>query len=225
MAMKKALGYVRVSTEDQSKEGLSLDTQREKIVAYCALNDLELVEISADEGISAKDIKGRPGFRHALDMVLSGQADCLVVWKLDRAFRRTVDALNTVETLNNAGRAFMSITEKLDTSTAVGEFFFSLVASLAQMERKQVGERTVAVLQGKKLRGEPMGRAPYGWTYQDGRLVQVPEEQEVISRMVSLKVKGYSTRQIVDTLKADGITTRKGTTFAQTQVVRILKAA
>jgi len=192
----RAIGYVRVSTEEQSREGVSLDMQRAKIEAYAALNDLVLTEIVEDAGLSAKNISGRPGFQTALDALYSGRADSLIVWKLDRAFRSTQDALSVAEKLNRQGKALVSICEKLDTTSAIGEFFFTLMASLAQMERKLIGERTRAALQSKKARSERVGQIPFGWKLEsDGKgLVPDDREQEIISRIHSLKGKSYSFR-------------------------------
>jgi DNA invertase Pin-like site-specific DNA recombinase len=103
----RAIGYIRVSTEEQSREGCSLSMQTEKIQAYCQLNDMELIEVIEDAGISAKSIAARPGFQAALDIVFSGQADALVVFKLDRAFRSTQDALQTAERMNGKGKALI----------------------------------------------------------------------------------------------------------------------
>jgi site-specific DNA recombinase len=225
--MTTAIGYIRVSTEEQSKEGVSLEMQAAKIRAYAELNDLNLIDVVADAGISAKDIKGRPGFQEALEMVYSGKADALVVWKLDRAFRSTQDALTVAGNLNKKGRALISINEKLDTTTAVGEFFFTLMASLAQMERKVIGERTSAALATMKSRGQKTGGScPYGYDVDgNGRLVPRADEQHVIARIQELKADGFSLRRIVAALATEKITNRKGGTFAKTQIERVLRMA
>lgn len=223
----KGVGYTRVSSEEQAKEGLSLAMQADKIRAYCQLHDMELVGLIEDAGISAKDIKGRPGFQEALGMVYSGKADIVVVWKLDRAFRSTQDALTTAEKLNKKGRALVSINENLDTSSAIGEFFFTLLASLAQMERKLIGERTRAALQTKKSKGEYSGgRAPFGFVVsEDGKLKPNAREQEILATIRTLKTEGQSTREICETLTEREIFNREGRPFQQTAIVRILKAA
>lgn len=223
----KAVGYRRVSSEEQSKEGVSLDMQAAKIRAYCELNDLDLVAIKEDAGISAKNITGRPGFQEALNMVYSGEADALVVWKLDRAFRSTQDALCVAEKLNKQGKALVSICEKLDTTSAIGEFFFTLMASLAQMERRLIGERTAAALQSKKAKGERVGEIPFGFRLADDgiHLEDDPTEQEIIEKIRALKAKRHSFRQIAEELNRDGYVTKKGKTWTHKQVSRVLKEA
>ena len=151
-----AIGYVRVSTEDQAKEGVSLDNQKSKIEAYCQLKDLELSEIVEDAGISAKNLK-RPGVQKVLRMARKKKIDAIVVYKLDRIFRSTVDALETTKMFDKWGVSFHSIEETLDTQSAMGRFFFTLTAALAEMERRIIGERTKAALAHKRAKRESTG--------------------------------------------------------------------
>ncbi len=221
--MNGYIGYVSVSTEEQSREGVSLDMQRAKIRAYAELNDMALVEIIEDAGISAKNISGRPGFQRPLDTIYKGEADGLLVWKLDRAFRSTQDALTVAEKLNKRGKALISICEKLDSSSAIGEFFYSLMASLAQMERKLIGERTKAALQSMKAAGERVGEIPFGYVLAlDGKhLDKDLAEQEVIGRIRNLKALGHSFRVIAADLNRDGYRTKKDADWTHRQIARI----
>lgn len=223
----KIIGYIRVSSEEQVKDGISLEMQRSKIEAYCNLNDMELVTIIEDAGISAKNINGRPGFQRALEMVYSGQADGLCVWKLDRAFRSTQDALNVAEKLNKKCRALISICEKLDTSSAIGEFFYTLMASLAQMERKLIGERTKAALQSKKSKGERVGQVPFGYRLQANgvHLEADPVEQEILRLIANLKTKGHSSRAIAAELNKSGHKTKENKYWTHVQIGRVTRKA
>jgi DNA invertase Pin-like site-specific DNA recombinase len=223
----KAIGYTRVSTDEQSREGLSLGMQRAKIGAYCQLHEIELTGVIEDAGISAKDIKGRPGFQEALSVVYGGRADAVIVWKLDRAFRSTSDALAVAEKLNKKDRSLISICENLDTKSALGSFFFGLMASLAELERRLIGERTSAVLQAKRERNEfTGGKPPYGFMVgEDGKLVENPEEQQTVRTIRDLRAEGQSTRAICETLTERAVFNREGRPFQQTAIVRILKAA
>jgi DNA invertase Pin-like site-specific DNA recombinase len=154
--MKKAIGYIRVSTDEQAKEGVSLENQEEKIRSYCDLKDFELLEIVEDAGISAKNLR-RPGAQKVIEMAQKKMVDAVVVYKLDRMFRSTVDALETTKQFDKWGVSFHSIAENLDTKSAMGKFFFTLTAALAEMEREIIGERTRDVLQRKKANGEVYG--------------------------------------------------------------------
>lgn len=225
MAMEKALGYVRISKEEEGS--VSLEYQRAEIERYAAREGYSLVGIEADEGISGKTIEARPAVKRVLGAVDEKLIDAVIVFRSDRMSRDGMESLQIEKLFLKRGVAYLSVTEGNLTAgdNADDEFMRFVRAGLNQRERKVIAMRTKTALAHKKTKGEPMGRAPYGWTYQDGNLVEEPSEQEVIERMTWLKAKGYSTRRIVDTLKADGIKTRKGTAFGQTQVVRILKAA
>lgn len=222
-----AVGYIRVSSEEQSREGCSLAMQREKIRAYCSLNDQNLIQICEDAGLSAKNISGRPGFQNALQTLYSGKASTLVVWKLDRAFRSTQDALKVTEDLNRIGRSLVSICEKLDTTSAVGEFFFTLMASLAQMERKLIGERTAAALQSKKSRNERIGEVPFGMRLAENKinLEPDPHEKKVVALIEDLARRGWSYRRIAQELNSKGCTTKKGGPWSHVQISRICRTA
>lgn len=218
----KMIGYCRVSSEEQAREGLSLALQSEKIRAYCALNDYTLIEIITDAGISAKNISGRPGLIRALDMVMNGEADGLVAWKLDRMFRSTVNALQTAEMFRANGKSLQSITEKLDTSSAMGEFFFSLMASLAQMERRLTSERTKAVLDGKKSRGEFIGKPRFGFKSAGKSLTIDPAQQSIVEQIRDLSRSGLSFRSVAQTLNAANILTKQGKAWTHKQVSAIV---
>ena len=206
-----AIGYVRVSTEDQAKEGVSLDNQKAKIEAYCQLKDLELTEVVEDAGISAKNLR-RPGVQKVLRMARKKKADAVVVYKLDRIFRSTVDALETTKMFDKWGVSFHSIEETLDTQSAMGRFFFTLTAALAEMERRLIGERTKAALSHKRSRNEKTGGdVPYGYDLTPaGILVKNDSEQKVILLIRKLKKDGYSLRKICRELEQEGHVTKRG---------------
>jgi DNA invertase Pin-like site-specific DNA recombinase len=222
----KAIGYIRVSTEEQSREGVSLDMQVTKIRAYCDLNDMDLVGIYGDPGISAKSIKTRPGLLTVLHLVKARKIDAVVVFKLDRLARNTIEALEMAQIMDRAGCALHSISEKLDTQNALGRFFFTLTASLAEMERNVIAERTTAALAHKKANGEKLGgECPYGFTCVDGKLLPDVTEQRTIRRIEELKASGHSSREIAKALTKEGLLTRKGTRWTHTQILRIIKRA
>jgi site-specific DNA recombinase len=201
----RAIGYVRVSTEEQVREGISLENQRMKIKAYCELNDLELVEILEDAGKSGKDLN-REGVQFLLEKMKRRDIDALVVYKLDRLSRRVIDTLKLMELIEKNRVAFHSITEKVDTRTAMGKFFLNMMASLNQMERDLISERTKDALQLKIVKNERAGQVPYGWhVAEDGRMLREDEtEQKAIVVIKDLRGKGYSFRAICTELEQKG---------------------
>ena len=150
--MQKAIGYIRVSTQGQADEGVSLAAQRAKIEAWCSLNDAELVAVFEDAGISGASMNGREGLHAALKATTKGMA--LVTYSISRLARSTRDMLEIAERLDAKGADLVSMTEKIDTTTAAGRMVFKMLAVLADFERDQIGERTKMALAHKKAKGE-----------------------------------------------------------------------
>lgn len=223
----RAIGYVRVSTDEQATDGVSLDAQRARITSYCSLYDIELVDVVVDAGLSAKNLN-RPGLQRALTMLKRGEVDAIIVAKLDRLTRRTRDLLDLVETTFKSGeRVLLSVHEKIDTSSAAGRMILTVLGALAEFERAQLGERTSAAMAHMAERGlYTGGRAPFGYHVGDaGELVENPAEQEVIAEVRALRAGGLSLRAIVATLNERGRRSRVGKPFALTQITNMLAEA
>jgi site-specific DNA recombinase len=203
--MMRAIGYVRVSTEEQAREGISLENQKAKIAAYCELNDLSLVDIIEDPGKSGKDLN-REGIQCLIDRVRGRSIDAVVVYKLDRLSRRVKDTLSLMELIEKRSVAFHSITERIDTKTAMGKFFLNIMASMNQWERDTISERTRDALRMKVSRGQRAGQVPYGYSLApDGNtLIENDREQDAIRLIKSLSEKGYNLSAICRELTEQG---------------------
>lgn len=223
----KACGYIRVSTEEQSQNGVSMDMQTAKIRQYCELNDMTLTEIIEDAGISGKSIKARPGIQRVLGIVKAHQVDAVVVYKLDRLARNTIETIEMANLMDKAGCALHSISEKLDTHSALGRFFFTLTASLAEMERGIISERTAAGMAQKQAKGESTGQVAFGYRLaSDGIHIEPePSEQAVIGRIVELKGQGHSFRKIAQKLNDEGYRTKESGQWNHVQVARVYRRA
>jgi site-specific DNA recombinase len=220
----KTVGYVRVSTEEQAKHGISLDMQRSKIAAYAALEDMDLIEIVADEGISGCNIKGRLGIQQVLDMVKSKRVKAVVVYKLDRLARNTIEALQVAKLMDRNGVALHSITEKLDTKSAMGRFFFTLMASLGEMERGIIAERIRSAMSRKREKGEALNNnPPYGFRIVEDKLIPHSGERRIVMRVHQLYAERQTIYRIVQVLSREGLFNRKGKPFGKTQVHNIIK--
>jgi site-specific DNA recombinase len=192
----KAIGYIRVSTEDQAREGVSLDNQAEKIKAYAIVKDLDLLDVIVDAGISAKDLD-RDGIQRVLKVLQAGKAEAVIVYKLDRLTRSTKDLLSLVYDLfipNDI--ALHSINETLDTTTANGRFFITMLGGIATWERETISERTKDALGYKKTKKEWLGRVPFGFKIKDSRLIEDPGQMKVIQKAKRLRRAGKSIRDI-----------------------------
>ena len=227
----RVVGYVRVSTDIQAQEGVSLDAQQERIQAYCVASGFRLVHLAQDD-TSAKSLD-RPGLAGALKLLECGKADALLVVKLDRLTRSVID-LGTL--LNryflNERHILLSVTESLDTRNAMGRFVLYILGLIAQWEREAIGERTREAMRHIKARGGVLGRPPYGHRVSltrgpDGRsrLEPVPEEQSIIARIVELVRSGKDREEICAALHADGISAPRGLKWNRTMILRILKRA
>lgn len=137
------IGYARVSTADQN-----LDLQKE------SLKDIGCQKIYEDKATGSH--ANRPGLRQAIDQLREG--DTFVVWKLDRLGRSVKGLIDFVANLEKNNVHFKSLTDQIDTGSPAGRFFFHVMASLAQMERELVCERTRAGLNAAKQRGKVGGR-------------------------------------------------------------------
>jgi len=187
-------GYVRVSTERQATEGQSIEAQEDRIRAYAKANSLTVDRIYKDNGASGKDVN-RPSLARLLDDL--DRIAVVIVYKFDRISRSVVDLYSLLERFQAAGVAFKSVSEGVDTGSAIGRFIMSVLASLAQMERELIGERTKDTLAHKREKGEHCGRIPFGFRMgEDGRLEKDPEQQKAIARIKRLRRNGRSERDI-----------------------------
>lgn len=166
MKQLRVVGYTRVSTLEQSREGVSLDNQEHKIRAYADLKDMDLVEMIVEEGKSGKTMN-RPGLQRIINLISEKQIDGVICYKLDRLTRKTRDLLYLIEDVfakNNI--QFISLNENIDTSSASGKFFLTVMGAMAQMERDLIAERTVDALQELSRQGRRLGspdRIPLGF--------------------------------------------------------------
>lgn len=223
--IRRAVGYVRVSTAGQAAEGVSLEAQRARIEAAAVAAGLELVAVHADEGISGKRADNRPGLNAALDAACRDKA-VLLVYGLSRMSRSVPDTLAIVARLDKAGAGFVSLTESIDTTTAAGRMVTTMLAAFAAFERELTAERTATALHHKRAKGERTGGVPFGWTDEDGRLTPVPAEQAVLERITACREAGLSYRQIAAELTAAGILTKQGKAkWTHTAISSILKRA
>jgi len=223
----KLIGYVRVSSEEQAASGLSLENQESKIRAYAALYGHELIDIIVDAGFSAKSLM-RPGMQAALAYLDSGKADGILILKLDRLTRSTADMGSLIDRYfsEKAGKALVSVSDQIDTTTAGGRLVLNVLTSVAQWEREVIAERTRDALTAKGRRGERKGgQAPIGTRWESKALVTNAEEAKAVELIKALRDSGMSIRAIVAELNKLGVPLeRKGAKWHLTTVARILKA-
>lgn len=218
--MRAAL-YVRVSTEDQAKEGFSLDAQTKRLEAYCRVREWTVSGIYRDEGCSGRNAD-RPEYKRMMDGRDSW--DVLVVLKMDRIHRNSVNFALMMDDLRRSGKEFNSMQEKFDTTTAMGRFVMDIVQRIAQLESEQIGER-VKIGMARKARcgtGNMGSGHPYGYVYERGSLTVVEYEADVVRGIYSMHSDGMSLRSIADTLNNSFIQPKKGVKWTHQSVSKIL---
>lgn len=219
--MQKAVGYVRVSTAGQATDGVSLDTQKAKIAAWAVANDYELVAIYEDAGITGSSMDKRPGLQAALAAVGKGMA--FVAYSISRIARSTADMLEIAAGLEKRGADLVSLSEKIDTSSAAGKMVFRMLAVLSEFERDQIAERTTAALAHKKARMEVYSALPLGYVDAGGKLVPVDEELRVVAEVKEMRADGMSLERIAADLNSRGIVGKRGGKFHGMTIKKILE--
>jgi DNA invertase Pin-like site-specific DNA recombinase len=192
----QVLGYVRVSTQEQSASGGGLAAQRAAIEAEAERRGWDLVATIEDRGYSARDLK-RPGVQQALAALERGEAGALVVAKLDRLSRSMLDFAGLMDRAQRQDWALVALDCAVDTSTPGGEAMANVLATFAQFERRLIGERTRAAMQAKKAAGAVFGRPR-----------QVPEQ--IVARIRKEREAGRPLRAIADGLNAANVPTAQG---------------
>ena len=220
--MKQAIGYIRVSTEQQANEGVSLEAQKAKIAAWCVTNGYELVNVFVDAGISGKSMDKRPGLQDAMKSLKKGMA--LVSYSLSRLARSTKDALSIGETVAKRKADMVSLSEQIDTTTAAGKMMFQMLAVLAEFERNLVAERTTNALQHKKATNQKYTNiTPYGFEAIEGRLVQVQAEAAIVAEIQAARAGGNILQSIADNLNGRGIPTKTGKQWQPATIHLLMK--
>jgi len=163
--------YIRVSTEDQVKFGVSLQAQQEALENYCKAMGYEITKIYKDEGKSAKDIKHRPAMQELLKNAEERKFDAIFIYKLDRFSRSLMDLITTIEKLKNWNVDFVSIQDKIETTSASGKLMFHIISAFAEFERNVTSERTKFSMSKKARDGSVVTRAPLGYKIEDKKLI------------------------------------------------------
>jgi DNA invertase Pin-like site-specific DNA recombinase len=191
--------YLRVSTSEQAASGLGIEAQRATAEAYAARKGLVIVEEFCDEGVSAKNLTGRPGAQAALADVRVGKAAGLLVAKMDRLSRSVLDGAGLMEAARLEGWALHFADLDIDTGAPAGEMAANIIISGSQYERRLISQRTRDALAAKRARGERLGAAP-----------GLP--LEITRRIIAERADGRTFQAIADGLIADKIPTARGKT-------------
>lgn len=218
------IGYIRVSTEDQAVNGVSLEAQRSAILDWAAKNGHSEVHFYSDEGISGKSTHNRPGIVAAFEHVCRCKG-ILVVYSISRMSRSVRDAVCIVDDLGRSGASIVSLTESIDTTTPSGRALFGMTAVFSALEREMASERTKSTLAHLKKTGRVYGQVPYGYR-RCGDLLDADEyQQEIIRRLGAYRDLGYPLRCIAEDLNLDGIPAPNGGKWNHSSVASVLESS
>lgn len=223
----RAAIYVRVSTEEQAAEGYSIGAQKEMLQDYCIVEGWEVAGVYEDDGYSGRSVK-RPAYQKMMSEMDSW--DVLLVIKMDRIHRNSRNFMNMMEVLSKHGKMFVSQSEALDTTNALGRFVVDMIQRLAQLESEQIGERTYM---GMREKAETLDKAeegkrtmgftpPFGYRLENGGLEEEPDELPIVSRMFSEYLGGSTMNEISWSLGREGILTRRGNPWNKRNMSTVL---
>ncbi|MEF8848325.1 MAG: recombinase family protein [Candidatus Thermoplasmatota archaeon] len=218
----RAAIYTRVSTEDQAKEGFSLDAQLDKLKAYCKARDWIITREYTDDGYSGRNTN-RPAYKKLLKEI--DDWDVLLVIKMDRIHRNSKNFMLMMEKLKQNDKEFVSMTESLDTSTAMGRFVMDIIQRIAQLESEQIGERVYDGMDQKaRTNGGPLGfNIPYGYNYEDG-ILRIDEVEGVnVKKIFEMYKNGSSMVSIARKFNEEKIPTKRGKSWRTETISKILK--
>lgn len=218
------VGYTRVSTLEQSRVGVSLEAQQERIEAYAKFQSLRVLSVHTDEGISGRQTRRRPSLERAITETCEHRA-VLCVYSLSRLARSTKHALEISERIKDAGAQLALITEQIDTGTAAGKMFYTVLAAIATFESDQLSERVRLALRYKRERGHRYSKeVPYGSRAgSSGRIETDPDEQRVLAEIRRLRADGHTLRGIAEALDEQGLRNRADKPFSFQRIAALIQ--
>ena len=223
-AEKKIAGiYIRVSTEDQAREGFSLGEQEEKLRQLCKYKDFEIYKVYKDAGISAKNMKDRPAFQQMLEDMKAGKLNYIVAYKLDRVTRSVRDLEVLISTLEQYHCYLICDRDDVNTSTANGRFFVRMLTVLSQLEIEIVSERTKFGLNGAIKAGHIPGQCPLGYYRDKDKSLKVDiTTKELVLRIFEMYLEGKSYQTIANILNEEKVLSPNKKKWCDSTIDRII---
>ena len=221
---KKIAGiYIRVSTEDQAREGFSLGEQEEKLRQLCKYKNFEILKVYKDAGISAKNMKDRPAFQQMLEDMKAGKLNYIVAYKLDRVTRSVRDLEVLISTLEQYHCYLICDRDDVNTSTANGRFFVRMLTVLSQLEIEIVSERTKFGLNGAIKAGHIPGQCPLGYYRDKDKSLKVDiTTKDLVLRIFEMYLEGKSYQTIANILNEEKVLSPNNKKWCDSTIDRII---
>ena len=194
---KKRCGlYLRVSTEDQAREGFSLPEQKERLESFCKFKGYEIIDYYQDSGISAKTGNHRPEFERLKDDIRAKRINTIVALKLDRITRSIYDWENLMTFLDENNAYLDCVNDEINTTSANGKMISRLLMSVSQNEIERTSERTKIGMAGAIKNGHIPHKAPLGYKHENKKLVIDYSSKDIVIRIFDLYYSGLSYQKI-----------------------------
>ncbi len=223
----KAVAYIRVSTEEQVKNGQGLEIQRADVDEYTQGNHMDLIQSFEDHGVSgANDISKRAGLNKLMKFIAHNEVDCLLITKMDRLARDVYIQLWIEKELKIHGVELISINEdNLNGNDYMTTAMRQMVAVFAELEKNRIADRLVRGRQAKADKGhKSSGNCPIGYMYNDKKHVVVDlEYSSTVKDIFSMYLNKISLQKIANKLNDSGATTPRGNEFSKQTIQKILK--
>ena len=220
--VKKVAGiYIRVSTEDQAREGFSLPEQEKRLRAMCEYKGYEIYDVYQDAGISAKTGNKRPAFDQLLQDIKDRKCNTIVVLKLDRLTRSVYDWENILKFLEENEAYLDCANDDINTTSANGKMISRILTSVSQQEIERTSERTKVRLAGAIKAGHIPHKAPLGYTRKDKTLVPDMKTKDVVIRIFDLYHSGLSYQKIKNIFNEEKVLGK--TNWYDTTILKILE--
>ncbi|WP_342558251.1 recombinase family protein [Metasolibacillus sp. FSL K6-0083] len=229
---KYAAIYARVSTTEQADEGYSIDEQIRVLREYCKREGYVIFDEYVDRGISGKNIKGRPAIQQLLQDADEKKFDLVLVWKMNRLARNSVDLMNMVEVFNRKNIVFRSYTENYETETPAGKLQFQMLAAIAEYERNNIAENVKMGMLARAKEGRWNGGHVLGYDVveiegenkkrKNTGLVINEREASIIRKIFHLYTTGNGYKSIANQINKAGYRTKLGKTFSLNAIKTIV---
>ena len=194
---KKVAGlYIRVSTEDQAREGFSLPEQEKRLRAMCEYKGYEIYKVYKDAGISAKTGNSRPGFEELLQDIRDKKCNTIVVLKLDRLTRSVFDWEKIIRFLEENDAYLDCANDDINTTNANGKMISRILTSVSQNEIERTSERTKFGMVGAIKEGHIPHKAPFGYKHENKKLIPDEATKDQVIRIFNLYYQGNSYQTI-----------------------------
>ncbi|WP_417898457.1 recombinase family protein [Bacillus haimaensis] len=220
--IKSVAIYVRVSTEEQASEGYSISAQLQTLRQYTSLYEWKIAEEYVDEGISGKDIKGRPAMQRLIADVDMNKFQAVLVWKISRLSRNMLDTLVLLDKFEEYDVKFISYSENFDTSSPIGKLVVQLMASIAEMERNTLSENVKLGMTQRAREGSWNGGVVFGYDSVEKELIVNPKEAEIVQLIFILYAEGSGLKAIANHLNKARYRTKRGKHFSINGIATIL---